>query len=139
MLLTLPLILFMVMAELSIGAFTVLYLLDWRNQVKRNFLVTYSIIYLILTVLTLLFQQSFSSADLLNTFSMLDKAWTGYLSLPLLLFLLLLVPYAIFLWLDKTAGVDGKLKAKEAVVEGTQRSTLRVLRLISGGLAILAG
>jgi hypothetical protein len=31
------------------------------------------------------------------------------------------------------------LKAKEAAVEGTQRSTLRLLRLISGGLAALAG
>ena len=139
MLLTLPLILFMVMAELSIGAFTVLFLLDWRNQVKRSFLVTYAIIYLILTVLTFLFQQSFSSPDLLNTFLMLDKAWTGYLSLPLLLFLVLMIPYALFLWLDKTAGVDGRLKAKEAAVERTQRSTLRLLRLISGGLAILAG
>ena len=139
MLLTLPLILFMVMAELAIGAFTVLYLLDWRNQVKRSFLVTYAIIYLILTVLTFLFQQSFSSPDLLNTFLMLDKAWTGYLSLPLLLFLVLMIPYAVFLWLDKTAGIDGRLKAKEATVEGTQRSTLRLLRLISGGLAILAG
>jgi hypothetical protein len=139
MLLTLPLILFMVMAELTVGAFTVLFVLDWRNQVKRSFLVTYAIIYLILTVLTFLFQQGFSSPDLLNTFSMLDKAWTGYLSLPLLLFLVLMIPYAIFLGLDKTAGVDGRLKAKEAVVEGTQRSTLRLLRLISGGLAILAG
>ncbi len=139
MLLTLPLILFIVMAELSIGAFTVLFLLDWRNQVKRSFLVTYTIIYLILTVLTFLFQQSFSSPDLLNTFLMLDKAWTGYLPLSLLLFLVLMLPYAVFLWLDKTAGVDGRLKAKEAAVEGTQRSTLRLLRLISGGLAILAG
>lgn len=139
MLLTLPLILFMVMAELTVGAFTVLFVLDWRNQVKRSFLFTYAIIYLILTVLTFLFQQGFSSPDLLNTFSMLDKAWTGYLSLPLLLFLVLMVPYAIFLGLDKTAGVDGRLKAKEAAVEGTQRSTLRLLRLISGGLAILAG
>jgi DMSO reductase anchor subunit len=139
MLLTLPLILFMVMAELTVGAFTVLFLLDWRNLVKRSFLITYAIIYLILTVLTFLFQQGFSSPDLLNTFSMLDKAWTGYLSLSLLLFLVLMIPYAIFLGLDKTAGVDGRLKAKEAAVEGTQRSTLRLLRLISGGLAALAG
>jgi DMSO reductase anchor subunit len=136
MLLTLPLILFIVMTELSIGAFTVLYLLDWRNQVKRSFLVTYAIIFLILTGLTVLVQQNFSTPELLNTFALLDKAWTGYLPLPLLLFLLLMLPYTILLWLDKKAGVEGKEKAKE---EGTRRSSLRLLRLLSGGLAVLAG
>lgn len=135
MLLTLPLILFIVMTELTIGAFAVLYLLDWRNQVKRSFLVTYAIIYLGLAVLTFFFQQNFSTPELLNTFALLDKAWTGYLTLPLLLFLVLMLPYTIFLWLDKNAGVDGKRKQ----AEGTHRSTLRLLRLISGGLAVLAG
>ena len=139
MLLTLPLILFIVMTELSIGAFTVLYLLDWRNQVKRSFLVTYAIIFLILTGLTVLVQQNFSTPELLNTFALLDKAWTGYLPLPLLLFLLLMLPYTILLWLDKKAGVEGKKKAEEEEGEGTRRSSLRLLRLLSGGLSVLAG
>lgn len=138
MLLTLPLILFIVMTELSVGAFSVLFLLDWRNQVKRNFLVTYAIIYMVLTVLTVLFQQNFSYPALLNTFTLLDKAWTGYLSLPLLLFLLLMLLYSIFLWLDKRAGVDGKSK-KEEEEAVTRRSTLRILRLISGSVTVLAG
>src|SRR5258708_20421243 len=124
MLLTLPLILFIVMTELSIGAFTVLYLLDWRNQVKRSFLVTYAIIFLILTGLTVLVQQNFSTPELLNTFALLDKAWPGYLPPPLLLFLLLMLPYTILLWLDKKAGGEGREKAKE---EGTRRSSLRLL------------
>src|SRR5712664_1642213 len=139
MLLTLPLILFIVMTELSIGAFTVLYLLDWRNQVKRSFLVTYAIIFLILTGLTVLVQQNFSTPELLNTFALLDKAWTGYLPLPLLLFLLLMLPYTILLWLDKKAGVESKKKAEEEEGERTRRSSLRLLRLVSGGLAVLAG
>ncbi len=133
MLLTLPLILFIVMTELSIGAFSVLFVLDWRNEVKRSFLVTYAIIYLGLTGLTYLFQQSFSSPELLNTFALLDKAWTGYLSLPLFLFLLLMLPYNLFLWLDRNAGAGGKQK------EETLPSRLRLLRLISGGLTVLAG
>src|SRR3989442_9098629 len=133
MLLTLPLILFIVMTELSIGAFSVLFVLDWRNEVKRSFLVTYAIIYLGLTGLTYLLQQSFSSPELLNTFALLDKAWTGYLSLPLFLFLLLMLPYNLFLWLDRNAGVGGKQK------EEVQVSRLRLLRLISGGLVALAG
>jgi len=133
MLLTLPLILFIVMAELSVGAFTVLFVLDWRNEVKRSFLITYALIYLVLTGLTYLFQQAFSSPGLLNTYAQLDKAWTGYLSLPLLLFLLLMLPYNLFLWLDHSAGVDGR---QEEVI---QVSRLRLLRLISGGLVVLAG
>jgi len=123
------------MTELSVGAFAVLFVLDWRNEVKRSFLITYAIIYLFLTSLTYLFQQSFSPPELLNTYAQLDKAWTGYLSLPLLLFLLLMLPYNLFLWLDRNAGVDGKGKQKEQA----QPSRLRLLRLISGALTVLAG
>ena len=133
MLLTLPLILFMVLAELSVGAFTVLFILDWRNEVKRSFLITYALIYLGLMGLTYLFQQNFSQPALLNTYTQLDKAWTGYLPLPSLLFLLLMIPYNLFLWLDRKAGVDGKEQVQ------SQGSLLRVFRLISGGLTVLAG
>src|SRR5438105_7508771 len=131
---TLPLILFIVMTELSIGAFTVLFVLDWRNTVKRNFLVTYGVIYFILAGLTYLFQQNFATAYLLNTYTILDKAWTGYLSLPLLLFLLLLIPYNLFLWFDRQAGVDEKGQKKR-----TSFSLVRSLRLVSGTLTVLAG
>src|SRR5579863_9146628 len=125
MLITLPLILFIVLTELSIGAFTVLLLLDWRNMVKRNFLVTYAFIYIFLTGLTYLFQQGFSNAQLLNTFSLLDKGWTSYLTPSLLLFLLLMLPYAFFLLRDKKAGVDGKVEERTIV------SRTRILRLVS--------
>jgi DMSO reductase anchor subunit len=132
--LTLPLILFIVMTELSIGAFTIMIVLDWRNQVKRNFLVTYGIIYLFLTALTYLLQQNFSSAELLNTYAQLDKAWTGYLAPSLLLFLLLGIPYNLLLWLDRSAGVDDKGQKKPV-----QSPLLHLLRLVSGGLVVVAG
>ena len=106
MLQTLPLVLFIVMAEVSIGAVSVLVFLDWRNEVKRGFLVSYALIYLVLAGLTYWFQQGFSTPELLNTYPQLDKAWTGYQSLPLLLFFLLLIPYSFFLLIDKTAGVQ---------------------------------
>jgi DMSO reductase anchor subunit len=133
MLITLPLILFIVLTELSIGAFTVLLLLDWRNMVKRNFLVTYAFIYIFLTGLTYLFQQGFSNPPLLNTFKLLDKGWTGALPVFLLLFLLLLLPYTVFLLADKKAGVYGKVEGRTIVTR------VRILRLASGGLAVLAG
>src|SRR5438034_282956 len=136
MLQTLPLVLFIVMTELSIGAFTVLFVLDWRKEVKRSFLITYGLIYVVLTGLTYLFQQNFSMPDLLNSFPQLDKAWTGYETLPMLLFLLLMLPYNLFLWLDKNAGVSGK----ESQEKGQKRpSPVRLLRMISGVLTVMAG
>ncbi len=101
MLQTLPLVLFIVMSELSIGAFTVLFVLDWRNEVKRSFLITYGLIYIVLTGLTYLFQQNFSTPGLLN---------------------------------------GTKEDGQTTKVEGQKRSSpTRSLRLISGGLTVLAG
>jgi hypothetical protein len=131
--------LFIVMAELSIGAFAVLFLLDWRNMVKRNFLITYAIIYVLFTGLTILFQLNFSNQALLNTFTLLDKTWTAYLTPFLLLFLLLMVPYAILLLMDKKAGVDGKFKQEEEEIGRTRWSNIRIIRLIIGSLDVLAG
>ena len=124
MLITLPLMLFIVMAELSVGAFAVLFLLDWRNMVKRNFLVTYAIIYVLFTGLTVLFQLNFSNQELLDTFTLLDKSWTAYLTPFLLLFLVLMVPYTILLMMDKKAGVDGKFKQEEEEIGKTRWSNM---------------
>lgn len=142
---TLPLVLFIVLAELAVGAFSLLYALDMRNEVKRNFLVLYGIIYLFLTGLTLLFQQNFSTPELLATFPQLDKAWIPYETAPLVAFLLLLMPYNVFLWMDKKAGVEqgqpievGEGSAEEKQVE-RRGSIMRTLRLVSGGAAVLAG
>jgi len=139
MLITLPLMLFIVMAELSIGAFAVLFLLDWRNIVKRNFLVTYAIIYVLFASLTVLFQLNFSNQDLLNSFTLLDKSWTAYLTPFLLLFLVLMVPYTILLIMDKKAGVDGKFKQEEQEINKTRWSNIRIARIVVGSLDVLAG
>lgn len=157
------------MTEVSIGAVSVLVFLDWRNEVKRGFLISYAFIYLGLTGLTYLFQQNFATPQLLNTYPQLDHTWTAYQALPLLLFFLLMIPYTFFLLLDKSAGVDGKVaKAKAAAqaaqetqeaqgsseqrVEAkseqetpkgrarkTQPSPVRSLRLISGAATVAAG
>lgn len=78
MLQTLPLVLFILMTEVTVGSVAVLVFLDWRNEVKRGFLISYALIYLGLAGLTYLFQQSFATATLLNTYTQIDKAWTGY-------------------------------------------------------------
>ncbi|HEY4033463.1 MAG TPA: hypothetical protein VGL94_05810 [Ktedonobacteraceae bacterium] len=141
--LQLPLVLFIVMVEVSVGAVSVLVFLDWRNEVKRGFLISYAFIYLVLACLTYLFQQNFATSALLNTYSQLDKAWTGQEALPLLLFFLLLLPYSFFLLLDKHAGVGEKQddigEEDKATEQKPRSSTLRVLRLVSGGATIIAG
>jgi DMSO reductase anchor subunit len=141
--LQLPLVLFIVMVEVSVGAVSVLVLLDWRNEVKRGFLISYALIYLVLVGLTYLFQQNFATSALLNTYPQLDKAWTGQEALPLLLFFLLLLPYSFFLLLDKHAGVAGKDNGVESEDEAVEHkhhsSTLRILRLASGGATVVAG
>ncbi len=154
MLFTLPLVLFIVMTEVSIGSFTVLVLLDWRNEVKRGFLVSYALIYLGLTYLTYLFQQNFSTPALLSTYPQLDQYWTRYETLPLLLFFLLMIPYNVLLWFDKTAGVDAKRNAEKAQIEQANAeetpsektfvparrfSVVRILRLLSGIGTVAAG
>ena len=141
MLQTLPLVLFIIMTEVSIGSVSVLVFLDWRNEVKRGFLISYGLIYLALTGLTYLFQQGFAYPELLNTYQHLDKAWTGALTLPLLLFFLLLIPYNLFLLIDRSAGVDSKVEQAKAEAQGEPRriSIIRVLRLISGIATVAAG
>ena len=141
MLQILPLVLFIVMTEVSIGSVSVLVFLDWRNEVKRGFLISYALIYLALTGLTYAFQQGFAYPSLLNTYPQLDKAWTGYLTLPLLLFFLLLIPYNLFLWIDGRAGVDGKVEQVKAEAQGQSRriSVVRLLRLLSGIATVAAG
>jgi hypothetical protein len=108
-------------------------------MVKRNFLVTYAIIYVLFAGLTVLFQLNFSNQELLNTFTLLDKSWTAYLTPFLLLFLVLMVPYTILLLMDKKAGVDGKFKQEEEETGRTRWSNIRIVRLIVGSLDVLAG
>ncbi len=132
---TLPLVLSIVMIELAVGSFALLFILDWRSEVKRSFLVFYALIYLLFTGLTYFFQQNFATQAILDSFIKLDKGWTGYQGPALLAFLILLLPYTFLILLDKKAGVDGKERQ-----EGQSGlSPLRILRLISGGLAVLAG
>lgn len=166
MLITLPLVLFIVMTEVTIGSVSVLVLLDWRNEVKRGFLISYALIYLGLSYLTYLVQQNFATPQLLSLFPQLDQHWVGYQSLPLLLFFLLMIPYSLLLLIDRNAGVDGgkkkivkvvntgegnsKVTGQETTVESESKETqsaqparrfsiIRALRLLSGVLTVIAG
>lgn len=145
MLLTLPLVLFIVMAEVAVGAVSLLVFLDWRKEVTRGFLIAYALIYLAFTGLTYLFQQGFAAPLVLSSYPQLDQAWIGSLSLPLLLFFLLQIPYSLFLILDKQAGTKGKSWSTPASNEEEpappQKSSpvLVALRYLSGGATVFVG
>ena len=141
-LIILPLVLFIVMLEMSVGGMSVMVFLDWRNEVKKGFLISHALFYLFVIGLTYLFQQNFTTVPLLNSFTMLDHAWTGYQGTSLLLFLLLTLPYTLLLMLDRNVGGDGREKAQKEKAEGQavpRLSILRILRLVSGALMVIAG
>lgn len=149
MLQMLPLVLFIVLAEVSIGSICVLVFLDWRREVKRGFLVSYGLIYLGLIGLLYLFQQNFATPELLDGFTQLDKTWIGYLTIPLLLFFLFMIPYNVLLWIDRNAGVDGgtkkveeaeeEEKGEEVAVPAPRVTVLGILRVLSGAAIVLSG
>lgn len=147
LLVQLPLVLYIVMVEVTVGAVGVLVFLDWRNEVKRGFLISYALIYLALAGLTYLFQQNFATPELLASYTRLDQSWTGYQALLLLIFFLLLIPYSLFLLLDKSAGVQEKEgefeiggdEEAEVSEQPRQPSRWRLPRLLSGVATVIVG
>src|SRR5258708_19948444 len=137
--LTLPLMLFIVLIELCVGQFAVMYLLDLRHSVKRSFLILYAFIYLLLAGLTYLCQQGFSSPDLLNALKPIDYSWTGSLGLPMLLFLLLLIPYPLFLPMEKKAGISNDGTKPGALPGKPQLPTVYISPITTVVLPVLPG
>ena len=99
--LTIPLAFFQVMLELSVGSFLVLYLLDIRNDTSINFVRFQGILYLLMfTLLAWFTMQGFARSDQLqhNFLYNLDFGWLKYQGSALLWFMLLQIPYNIFLY-----------------------------------------
>ncbi len=118
---TIPIAFYLVMLELSIGSFLVLFALDVRNDTSINFVRFQGVLYLFLfTLLTWGTLNGFASTALLrDSFKFnLDFRYLQWQSPLLLWFMLLQVPYNIVL-----------LVAKQA----------RNVRLVFGGVACLLG
>jgi hypothetical protein len=99
---SLPPALFIVMLELTAGAFLTLYLLDRRGGTSRGYIIFQGVLYFVLALLTYGAMQSFATPTLLRGFG-LDAAWLAWQPPLVLAFLLLLIPWNILLWLDPTA------------------------------------
>lgn len=132
----LPLALFLVMLELTVGAFVSLYLLDLRGDSSRNFIVFQGVLYMVFALLTVLAMNAFATPEIVHGFG-LDESWLGAQGPLVVVFSLLMIPWNVLLWSDRQAR-DKKGNAKDKAAQGPV-PTRRWLRFGVGGLTSLAG
>ncbi|MGZ3584214.1 MAG: hypothetical protein ACXWP6_16420 [Ktedonobacterales bacterium] len=132
----LPLALFLVMLELTVGAFVSLYLLDLRGDSSRNFIVFQGVLYMVFALLTVLAMNAFAAPEIVHGFG-LDESWLGAQGPLVVVFSLLMIPWNVLLWSDKQArGKKGS--TKDAAAQGPV-PTRRWVRFGVGGLTSLVG
>jgi hypothetical protein len=132
----LPLALFLVLLELTTGSFISLFLLDLRGDSSRNFIIFQGVLYALIALLTLGAMNAFAAPQIVHGYG-LDEPWLAGQGPLTLALLLLLLPWNVLLWLDKTPG--GKGQAKGAQQTRGLRAALREppLRLARFGLGAL--
>lgn len=131
----LPLALFLVMLELTAGSFISLWLLDVRGDSSRGFIIFQGVLYTLFALLTLGAMNAFATPQIVHGYG-LDEWWLGAQGPLTLTFLLLMLPWNVSLWLDRSPrkGVKGK-----DVADGNHigSSRLRMARFILGGVVSL--
>jgi len=154
----LPLALFLVMLEVTAGSFISLWLLDVRGDSSRGFIIFQGALYAIFALLTLGAMNSFATPQIVQGYG-LDEWWLGAQGPLTLALLLLMLPWNVLLWLDRSQRKGAKGKAamvKAAATETTEISEqprrtgkatalvatkggtrLRMARLIFGGIVSL--
>ena len=133
----LPQALYLVLLELTAGAFLSLYLLDIRGGVSQGFVRFQGLLYLILGILTLLAFDNFASPAVVKG-SGLDEAWVAAQPTALVIFLLLMVPWNVTLWRTRgnSSKADKQPEPGATIEEPTRRYTAR---MVTGLLASVAG
>src|SRR5574340_307307 len=98
----LPLVLFIVLLELTAGSFISLFLLDLRGDSSRGFVVFQGVLYALVALLTLGAMNAFATPQIVHGYG-LDESWLvgqGPLTVALLA---LIVVWNILLWADRGA------------------------------------
>jgi hypothetical protein len=118
---SLPPALFLVMLELTVGAFVTLYLLDLRGDTSRGYIVFQGVLYAFFALLTYGAMQAFATKDLLCHVGLckqnLDAAWLTWQQPLVILFALLIIPWNVLLWMDRSAA---RKKGKRAADSGDE-------------------
>lgn len=136
----LPLALFLVLLELTIGSFVTLHLLDLRGDTSRGFVLFQGVLYLIFAGITILAMNAVTPAH--PSDYGLDSGWLRWQSPLLLLFTVLLVAWNVLLWRDKQPRPQAKKGARgqQQSAEGEQTTPRsRRARFVVGSLTALAG
>lgn len=123
----LPQALFLVMLELTVGAFVSLYLLDVLGGTTQGFLRFQGVLYLVFGILTLLAMNSFATPQIVQGTG-LDESWLGVQGPLVLLFVLLMLPWNVLLW-----------RSRQPDKASGGRSTASRARVIAGAIAGLSG
>jgi hypothetical protein len=134
--LSLPPALFLVMLELTVGSFVSLYVLDVRGDTSRGFVLFQGVLYFLFALLTLLAMNAFASPAIVHGRG-LDESWLNAQGPLMVVFLLLMIPWNILLWLDRQARPARGKAAREAAP--TSPTRLRQARFATGALAALTG
>ena len=131
----LPLALFLVMLELTAGSFISLWLLDVRGDSSRGFILFQGGLYIVFALLTLGAMNAFATPRIVRGYG-LDDWWLGAQGPLTLALLLLMLPWNVLLWLDRSPRKGAKGKA--ATAKATPASArLRLARFAMGGLVSL--
>jgi hypothetical protein len=131
----LPKALFIVMLELTVGSFVSLYLLDLRRDTSRGFVVFQGVLYMLFAGLTLLAMNAFATPELVRGYG-LDAGWLRAQGPLALTFSLLMVPWNVLLWRDRSPRM-AKKSAKtvtDVPLTGEQK-----VRHVVGALTSLLG
>jgi len=133
----LPLALFLVILELTVGSFVSLYLLDVRGDTSRGFVVFQGVLYLVFAGLTLLAMNAFATPEIVHGIG-LDERWVRAQGPLTLAFTLLLIPWNAVLWADKQPR-GAKRKAADQQPPDPRALRLRRVRFALGALVALVG
>jgi hypothetical protein len=152
---SLPPALFLVMLELTVGAFVSLFLLDLRGDTSRGYIVFQGVLYAVFAGLTCWAMQAFASYSLLCHVGLcrqdLDAGWLAWQAPLVVAFALLILPWNVLLWLSPApvrkgarrhaSEDDGAGEPRGATTGRRPRLAGRVVlaRKVVGGLTALTG
>ncbi|MGH2515293.1 MAG: hypothetical protein ACRDHP_06525, partial [Ktedonobacterales bacterium] len=136
----LPLALFLVLLELTIGSFVTLHLLDLRGDTSRGFVIFQGVLYLVFAGITILAMNAVTPAH--PSDYGLDPGWLRWQAPLVVVFTVLLVVWNVLLWRDKQPRAQAKKGARDrekaAEVE-KPAPTSRRARFVVGSLTSLTG
>lgn len=121
----LPLALFLVMLELTVGAFVTLYLLDLRGDTSRGYVVFQGLLYAFFGLLAFAAMHAYAEPALLRGFG-LDTAWLSWQGPLIMTFGLLLLLWNVLLWLSPAPARGARRKAARVATATTVVSSAAI-------------